>query len=188
MIYDKSFLRNKYSLIRERKHLKTKKFNFNLIFKIIKKHFKNKKIIIAGYFPSNYEVDVLKFLKEASKRKFKIVLPVIKASNNMCFKLWPFKEPLYINKFGILEPKDSKKEIVPDLILVPLLAFDSHLNRLGYGKGYYDRSLAKVSKIKKNIISLGVAYSFQKHNYIPHHKYDFKLDYIFTEQRIISSR
>jgi 5-formyltetrahydrofolate cyclo-ligase len=105
----------------------------------------------------------------------------------MCFKIWNFKEPLYVSKFGILEPKKSNKEIIPDLVLLPLVAFDNNLNRIGYGKGYYDRILPKISKIKKNIICLGIAYSFQKCPRIPTNKYDFKLNYIFTEQGIINS-
>jgi len=162
-------------------------FNLNLIFKLIKKHFSKKKIIIAGYYPSYYEVDILNFLEKASKKNFRIVLPVIKSSNAMSFKSWIFKEPLYVNKFGILEPKSSKKKIIPDLIMVPLVAFDNRLNRIGYGKGYYDRSLKKINKIKKNAISLGIAYSFQKCQKIPTNKQDFKLDYIFTEKGIINS-
>ena len=106
----------------------------------------------------------------------------------MSFKPWIFKEPLYVNKFGMLEPKNSSKNIIPDLIMVPLVAFDSHLNRIGYGKGYYDRSLQKIKNIKKKMISLGVAYSFQRCKTIPTNKHDFKLDYIFTERGIISSR
>ena len=189
MKYDKSYLRNKFLLKRKKKYLATKKFkfNFNLIFKLIKKHFHKKRIIIAGYYPSNYEVDVLNFLEKASKKRFRIVLPIIKSSNKMSFKSWIFKEPLYVNKFGILEPKNSTKEIIPDFIMVPLVAFDNKLNRIGYGKGYYDRSLYEISKIKKNAISLGIAYSFQKCNGIPVNKHDFKLDYIFTERGIISS-
>ena len=105
----------------------------------------------------------------------------------MSFKSWIFKESLYVNKFGILEPKDTKKEIIPDLIMVPLVAFDERLNRIGYGKGYYDRSLRKISKIKKHAISLGIAYSFQKCKKIPIDSHDFKLDYIFTEKGIINS-
>ena len=105
----------------------------------------------------------------------------------MSFKSWVLKEPLYVNKFGMLEPKNSKKKIIPDLIMVPLVAFDNYLNRIGYGKGYYDRSLRKISKIKKNAISLGIAYSFQKCKKIPINSYDFKLDYIFTEKGIINS-
>ena len=187
MKYDKTYLRNISLLERKRNYLSVKKFNFNLIFKLIRKHFNRKKITIGGYYPSNYEVNILKFLEKASNKKFKITLPVIKSSNEMCFKSWAFKEPLYVNKFGILEPKNSKKKMIPDLIMVPLVAFDNCLNRIGYGKGYYDRSLRKISKIKKNAISLGIAYSFQKCKKIPVNNYDYKLNYIFTEKGIIKS-
>ena len=187
MKYGKSFLRNRFLVKRKKRYLSAEKFNFDLIFNLIEKHFFRRKIIIAGYYPSGYEVNILNFLREASKKKFRIVLPVIKSSNLMSFKSWAFKEPLYVNKYGILEPKNSKKQIIPDLILVPLVAFDNHLNRIGHGKGYYDRSLQKIKNVKKKTISLGVAYSFQRCKRIPINKHDFKLDYIFTEQGIISS-
>ena len=187
MVYDKAFLRSRFLLQRKKKYLTVNKFNFNLIFQLIKKHLKKKKITIAAYYPTNYEVNILRFIEEASKKNFRIVLPVIKSSSNMCFKLWIFKEPLYMNNFGILEPRKSKVEITPDLILVPLVAFDRQLNRLGYGKGYYDRILNKIKKNKKDMISLGIAYSFQKSKNIPVNKHDFKLDYIFTEKGIINS-
>ena len=186
MKYDKSYLRNRSLLQRRKKHLTVKNFNFNLIFDLMSKHFNKKKIIIAGYYPSNYEVNILNFLEGASKRQFKIALPVIKSSNQMSFKSWAFKDPLYVNKFGMLEPKNSKEKIIPDLIMVPLVAFDNHLNRIGYGKGFYDRSLGKIRKIKKNAISLGIAYSFQKCEQIPVNNNDFRLDYIFTEKGIIN--
>ena len=187
MKYDKFFLRNKFLLQRKKKYLTAKRFNFNLIFELIRKHFHKKKIAIAGYYPSNYEVNVLKFLEKASRNKFKIALPIVQSSTNMAFMSWAINEPLYVSKFGILEPKNSKKSIIPDLILVPLVAFDKDLNRIGYGKGYYDRSLKKIKSIKKNTIALGVAYSFQKASRISVNKHDFKLDYIFTERGIISS-
>ena len=183
----KSFLRSKFILERKKKHLESKKFNFNLIFNLIKKHFNKKKIIIAGYYPSNYEVDILDFLKEASKRKFKIALPVTGQKNSLNFKPWIFREPLYVNKFGILEPQNSKKTIIPDFIMVPLVAYDKKLNRIGYGKGYYDRGLKKIRNIKKRMVCLGIAYSFQRAKNIPVNKHDFKLDYIFTNQGIINS-
>ena len=184
----KSSLRNKFLLQRKKKYLKASKFNFNLVFNLIRKRFYRKNITIAGYYPSYYEVDILNFLKEASKKNFKILLPVIRSSGSMSFRSWIFKEPLYVNKFGMLEPKKSNKKIIPDLIMVPLVAFDDKLNRIGYGKGYYDRYLLKISKIKKKTVSLGIAYSFQKCSKIPVSKYDFKLDYIFTERGIISSK
>ena len=187
MKYGKNYLRNKFLLERKKKYSTTKKFNFHLIFNLIRKHFPNKKIIIGGYYPSNYEVNILNFLEEASKKKFKIVLPVVQSSTLMRFKPWKIKEPLYVSKFGILEPENKKQEITPDFIIVPLVAFDDQLNRIGYGKGYYDRSLRKIKKIKKKAVFLGMAYNFQKDKNIPTNKYDFKLDYIFTEQGIISS-
>ena len=110
MKYDKNFLRNKFLLKRRQKYSETKKFDFNLIFKLIKKHFNTKKITIAGYYPSDNEVNILQFLEQAFKKKFKIALPVIKSSGNMCFKLWIYKEPLSVNNYGILEPKNSKIE------------------------------------------------------------------------------
>jgi 5-formyltetrahydrofolate cyclo-ligase len=188
MSQDKIFLRNKFILKRDKKYLTSKKFNYKLISNLIKKHFNKKKITIAAYYPANHEVNILKFLETISKKKIKIALPVIGMSEDMRFKLWDFKEPLFINKFGILEPKKTNKEIVPDLIMVPLVSFDSKLNRIGYGKGYYDRKLKKIKKIKKNIIALGIAYSFQKCRRVPINKHDYKLDYIFTEQGIISSK
>jgi len=186
MKYDKFFLRKQFLLKREKKYLTSKKFNFHLIFSFIKKHFNNRKISVAGYYPSNYEANILNFLREASKKKFKIALPVIKTSKAMVFKSWTYGEPLYVNSFGILEPKNSNSNIIPDLILVPLVAYDNKLNRIGYGKGYYDRSLKSVKKAKKNSIALGVSYSFQRSKNIPVNKHDFKLDYIFTERGIIS--
>ena len=186
MKYDKSFVRKKTFKKRKKKYLRADKFNFKLIFKLIKKHFGRKKIAIAGYYPSNYEVNILKLFELALEYRFNTCLPVIRSSNIMDFKTWRYKEPLNINKYGILEPKTSNKKIIPDLILVPLLAYDSKLNRIGYGKGYYDRALKKISKIKKKTIFLGVAFSFQKFLKIPINKHDVKLDYIFTERGIIN--
>ena len=103
----------------------------------------------------------------ARYKKFKIALPVISSASKMSFKSWKFKEPLFVSKFGTLEPSKLNKELFPDLILVPLVVFDNQLNRIGYGKGYYDRSLKKLNKIKKKAVSLGIAYSFQKFNKIP---------------------
>ena len=188
MKYGKSFLRKKSLLERKKKYLTVKKFNFNLIFNLIKKIFNKEKITIAGYYPSNYEVNILDFLKQAKKYNFKVVLPVLKSTAVMNFERWSFGNPLYVNKFGMLEPKSSKNNIIPDIVLVPLLAFDNKLNRIGYGKGYYDRALKKINKIKKKAIFIGIAFSFQKSIKVPTNKHDVKLDYIFTEQGIISSK
>ena len=178
----KKNLRKKY--LKLRKNFFIKKFNFDPLFKIINKNFSNKKFIVAAYFPYNYEVDVTSFIKMAILKNYKIALPVIYTGNNMKFKIWNFNDPLMINKYGILEPNRSNKTVYPDCFLVPLAAYDNNLNRIGYGKGFYDKALKKINKIKK-IITIGIAYSFQKANKIPVNKYDYRLDYILNEKRII---
>ena len=84
---------------------------------------------------------------------------------------------------GWEEPKLAKL-IYPDVILIPLVAFDKKLYRLGYGAGYYDRLIQRISK-KKKIIKIGLALSFQKINNLPNNKYDKKLDYIVTDKYIL---
>ena len=173
----KSTIRKKILNIRRRKKNQNINFSFLEIFKKIKK---NNLKIIGGYYPVNFEVDTLNFLNELDKKDYKICLPAIKKNNQMDFYLWTFKDLLKLNKFGIPEPEKIKK-VIPELILVPLVAFDKKLFRVGYGGGYYDRYIEKYL-IKKNILKVGVAYSFQKINKIPINKFDKKLDIIITEK------
>ena len=101
----------------------------------------------------------------------------------MNFFSWKKNEVLYVGEFGILEPLKSKPKI-PDLILVPILAFDKNKYRLGYGKGFYDRYLNKYLKKFNNIFTVGIAFSFQRHDNLPVSQKDVKLDYILTEKGI----
>ena len=101
----------------------------------------------------------------------------------MDFYKWSFSDLLKINKYGIPEP-ETKNKVYPDVILVPLVAFDKNLNRLGYGGGYYDRLIKKLSK-KKKIIKIGLAFSFQKIDKVPINIYDQKLDYIVTNKYLM---
>ena len=101
----------------------------------------------------------------------------------MDFYKWSFSNPLKINKYGIPEP-EIKNIVYPDILLIPLVAFDKNLNRLGYGGGYYDRLISKLSK-KKKIIKIGLAFTVQKIDKIPISVYDKKLDYIVTNKYII---
>ena len=99
----------------------------------------------------------------------------------MDFFYWSTKDPLKINKYGIPEPISNKVKY-PDILLVPLVAYDKNLNRIGYGGGFYDRYIKKIMKNKK-IITIGLAYSFQKVKKIPINEYDIKLDFIVTEKK-----
>ena len=173
-------LRKNILKIRKNKNTSNLKINFNKIFNIIKNNFHNKKILIGGYYPVNNEIDDIQILKELNKRNYKTSLPVIKRNFEMDFYSWSYFETLKINKFGIPEPC-KKKKIYPDVILVPLVAFDTNLNRLGYGGGYYDRIIQKLEN-KKKILKIGLAFSFQRIKKVPIFKYDKKLDYILTEK------
>jgi len=178
----KSKLREKILKIRKNINKKNIKIDFEKILNLIKKKRITKKNI-GGYYPVNFEFDDLNILKELEKRNFNISLPKIKKNFNMDFYNWSFNEPLTINKYGIPEP-DSKVLVYPDILLVPLVAFDKNLNRLGYGGGYYDRLIEKLTKMKK-ILKIGLAFSDQKINNVPINKYDQKLDYIITNKYLI---
>ena len=178
----KATIRKKVSARRKKKYFEISSKFFNPLIKILIKQKKKNTNILALYYPSNYEVNVLSLFKIIKKIKIKTLLPVIKSNNQMNFVEWKYLDPLVVNKFGMLEPGLSNKIISPNFMLVPLLAFDNKNNRLGYGKGFYDRFLNKFLKIKKKITTIGVAFSFQKYNKLPVSNLDIKLDYILTEK------
>lgn len=156
------------------------KFNLSQIISTIKKK-KIKNPIIGGYYPVNYEIDCLEILNFFEKKNYNISLPIIGKNNSMEFYKYSFKDELYLNKYGIPEPK-KKKIVHPDILFVPLVGFDDRLYRLGYGGGYYNRYLNKLEKIK-NFISIGLAFSFQKINRVPNDVFDKKLDMIITTNK-----
>ena len=177
----KKKLRKKISDYRKNNY-KPLNLKYSLLKDILKKFnlLTNKKI--GGYFPINFEIDCLGILKKLEKSGHKISLPITRKGNKMDFFEWSCKEPLSISKIGIPEPF-SKKKVYPDILLVPMLAFDKQKFRLGYGGGYYDRYIQKIKKIKK-ILIIGMAFSFQEVTKLPVNKYDKKLDFIFTENYI----
>jgi len=176
---NKSEIRKKIFKIRKGENFKNIIIDFQNILRIIKKSNNGGKII-GGYYPYNYEIDIMKILEKLEKYNYKITLPKIKKNFQMDFFSWSVKDPLSINKYGIPEPVSSKTEY-PDILLVPIVAYDKNLNRIGYGGGFYDRYINKIKKRKK-IITIGLAYSFQEVKKISINKYDKKLDFIITEK------
>tara|TARA_B100001287_G_C22533877_1_gene458720 strand:+ start:40 stop:579 length:540 start_codon:yes stop_codon:yes gene_type:complete len=175
----KSQLRKKIFKYRQTKNLNSYNINFKSITKILKKTRLNGKIL-GGYYPYNYEADTMNILKKFEKQNYIISLPKIKKNSQMDFFNWSTNDPMKINKYGIPEPISNLIKY-PDILLVPIVAFDKDLNRIGYGGGFYDRYIKKIKKIKK-VITIGLAYSFQKVKKISVNKYDVKLDYIVTER------
>ena len=178
----KTELRKKILKVREKNNKDNIQANFKQIIKILKKEKITKKSI-GGYYPVNFEVSDLELLKQLEKKKFNVSLPVVKKNFQLDFYKWSFSDLLKINKYGIPEP-EAQNIVYPDILLVPLVAFDKNLNRLGYGGGYYDRLITKLSK-KKKIIKIGLALSVQKINKVPINMNDQKLDYIVTNEHII---
>ena len=119
-------------------------------------------------------------LEKFENLNYSLLLPKIDKNSQMNFFNWSTKDPLNINQYGIPEPITSKIKY-PDVLLVPLVAYDKNFNRIGYGGGFYDRYIKRIKKIKK-IITIGIAYSFQRVDKVPVDKYDIKLDFIITEK------
>ena len=178
----KSKLRSKILNLRKKNSNKKLSLNPERIYRFLKKNkinFKN----VGGYYPCNHEIDDLDMLYFLRNKKANISLPIIRENNQMDFFEWTNKDPLKINKYGIAEPTLGNK-IYPDIIFVPLVAYDDDLNRLGYGGGFYDRYLDKYLKMHNNILTIGIAFSFQKYHKLPVSNNDVKLNYILTEKGI----
>ena len=169
-------------ILKKRKHFNGKdiKINFSKLIKLLNLEISSKKIGI--YYPIGSEASTIRLVENLRKKKYIISLPVIDKNFEMSFYEWAKNSPLNINKFGIPEPLRSKK-IIPSTLIIPLLAFDINLNRLGYGGGFYDRFINKLEKSKK-ILKIGLALSWQKINKVPTDKFDKKMNYIFTESKI----
>ncbi len=178
----KKIIRKKLIKKRKKHYLEITSKHCLDIYKLIKKKYKNVNVI-GGYASVNYEFDCLKLLKFLNLKKFTTCLPKIKKNYQMDFYKYSFNEPLMVNNLGITEPLKITKKKIPDLIFVPLVGFDNKLNRLGYGGGFYDRYFEKNLK-QKNIIKIGLAFSFQKIKKLPINKFDKKLDNIITEKNL----
>ena len=180
----KSKIRKKILKLRENKSNCKNHIKFNKIYNLLKKKINLNKKIIGGYYPVNHEIDDLEILKSFQKKKIKISLPIVKKNFRMNFVECSLKNIFKVNQYGIPEPIGGKK-VYPDVLLVPIVAFDRHLNRLGYGGGFYDRAIEFLKKRKKNIITIGLAFHFQEVYLVPISKYDQKLDYIVTNKKIL---
>ena len=180
----KEKLRRKYFSIRKKKYYEIDKNFFNPLISLIKKRYAKKKINLSSYYPSSYELNVTKIFETKIIKKLNILLPVLKKSHSMQFHKWKKNDVLKVNKYGMLEPSNYSNQVTPDIMLIPMLAYDNQKNRLGYGGGFYDRYLNQYLKISKNILTIGIAFSFQKYHKLPLNKNDVKLNLILNEKGI----
>lgn len=144
--------------------------------------------VVSAYFALPEEASTLPLLKALSRAGFATALPVTGARGTpLTFRLWRPGEPMAKGKMGIGEPLPEAEEVDPDLLFTPLAAFDRAGNRIGYGAGFYDRSLAKL-RGKKSICAIGVAYACQEIPKVPHEAHDERLDFVLTERELIECK
>jgi 5-formyltetrahydrofolate cyclo-ligase len=145
-------------------------------------------VVVAGYSPIRSEIDPVALLRTLAARGAQLALPsVLARGKSLSFRAWSPDDRLMLGPLGILEPSPAAAELVPDIMLVPLAAFDRAGHRIGYGAGHYDVTLAHLRKTKA-ITAIGVAFAVQEIKVVPMQPHDVALDYVLTEKRTFDFR
>jgi 5-formyltetrahydrofolate cyclo-ligase len=135
---------------------------------------------VSGFLPIGEEIDPAPLMTRLVGEGYSLCLPVMEGKGKpLLFRAWAPGEPLAEVMWGIREPLPAAPAVEPDIVLGPLLAFDLSGYRLGYGGGFYDRTLARLRALKP-IVAIGLAYDEQKVDSVPHHDYDQRLDWVLT--------
>lgn len=142
--------------------------------------------VVSGFCPIRSEIDVRPLmLALASMTGADLAMPVVVARGQpLLFRRWQADRALVPGPFGTAHPAESEPALVPDLVLVPLLAFDRRRHRLGYGAGFYDRTLAGL-RVAGPLTAVGVAYGAQEVDAVPIGAHDQRLDLVLTERGLI---
>lgn len=140
--------------------------------------------VVAAYYPMGSELDSLRLLATLQINGIRLALPVVwKEGEAMEFRAYKMGDPLEDGAHKTLQPKADAPVLDPDIIIVPMVAFDEKGYRLGQGGGYYDRTLAEIrKKKKKKVLAIGLAFEDQKTKSIPTEKFDEPLDGVLTEK------
>jgi 5-formyltetrahydrofolate cyclo-ligase len=144
--------------------------------------------IVSGFMPMKNEINPLPLMKKLADAGAQLALPVTgRRGQPLVMRSWAWGEPLASGVWGIREPKPEAPQVDPDILLVPLLAFDREGRRLGYGGGYYDLTLAQL-RSRKAVIAAGLAYAIQEIAAVPTTPRDAVLDLVLTEREVIDLR
>jgi 5-formyltetrahydrofolate cyclo-ligase len=144
--------------------------------------------IVAGYSPINSEIDPFPLMRALEKMGAELALPVIvERDHPLIFRSWSPDEGLVRGSYGIFQPSSDAPDVDPDIVLVPLAAFDKAGHRIGYGRGYYDRTLHELRAMKK-ITVIGIGFAVQEIEIVPALPHDEQLDCVLTERGLIDLR
>jgi len=139
--------------------------------------------VVSGFWPMAEELDIRPLMIELHNQGCQLCLPVVVAKRQpLVFRAWRPGDPLEAGVFGTLHPSPKREVIEPDALIVPMLAVDEEGWRLGYGGGFYDRTLAGL-RARKNITAVGVGFNAQLVPEVPHGPDDQRLDWLLTDKR-----
>ena len=144
--------------------------------------------VVAGYSPIRGEIDPAPLMRKLAAQGAQLALPAVMArGKSLAFRAWSPDDRLMLGPLGILEPSPAAAEMIPDIMLVPLAAFDRLGHRIGYGAGHYDHTLAHLRKVKP-IAAIGLAFAAQEIEAVPALAHDVALDYVLTEAQVLDFR
>lgn len=136
--------------------------------------------VVSGFFPFRAEIDARPLMSRLLAEGYELALPVMEGKGKpLIFRRWKPGDEMAEAKWGIQEPLPDAPVVEPDILLGPLLAFDRAGYRLGYGGGFYDRTLQKL-RASKPVVSIGLAFGEQQVDAVPHLDYDERVDWVLT--------
>jgi 5-formyltetrahydrofolate cyclo-ligase len=144
--------------------------------------------IISGFSPMKSEINSVPLMRKLADAGAQLALPAIAGRGKpLIMRAWNFGDPLKAGQWGIREPAPDAPEVAPDILIVPLAAFDRVGHRIGYGAGYYDMTIAAL-RVKKRVIAVGIAFAAQEIPQVPATARDARLDLVLTERETIDFR
>jgi 5-formyltetrahydrofolate cyclo-ligase len=144
--------------------------------------------VVSGYSPIRNEIDPAPLMRKLAGLGVRLALPCVNArGQSLTFRAWSPSDRLMLGSLGIPEPSPAAAEVVPDIMLVPLAAFDRLGHRVGYGAGHYDYTFAHLRKAKP-VIGIGLAFAAQEIKAVPALAHDVALDYVLTERKTFDFR
>jgi 5-formyltetrahydrofolate cyclo-ligase len=144
--------------------------------------------IVAGFMPMKSEINPLPLMRKLAAAGARLALPVVAGQGKpLIMRAWAFGEPLIAGVWGIREPAPLAPAVAPDILIVPILAFDRAGQRIGYGAGYYDLTIAAL-RARQAVVAIGVAFAAQEIAAVPATSRDAPLDLVLTEREVIDLR
>ena len=145
-------------------------------------------MIVSAYSPMKTEINPMPLLRKFAEAGCSLALPCIAGRGHpLIMRAWDFGAPMETGQWSIREPSADAAEVEPDIVIVPLAAFDRAGHRIGYGAGYYDMTLHKLRASKK-IVAIGIAFAAQEIARVPSTERDERLDLVLTEREVIHFR